>query len=249
MNKLGILPAPIRIDKQHIYTHVVSGELFTGVTSILGMKAQDWLKFWTTKENYNYMISNWDIEKRYSQSEKEELLYKAKNAYAKKSRDAMSKGKEAHLWIEKYLEGNQQQISNDENIRNCIVSFLDFEKNRKVEWLLSEFIVASEIHKYAGTLDAYAMVDGKKTLIDFKTSKGMSGDYFLQTAAYQLALEEMGEKPDQRMILRLPKDGGNLEVLVVPSRLEFDKEVFLALRQVYRWDLSIDKFKKLKLIK
>ena len=249
MNKLGILPAPVEIDKRHVYTHVVTGEMFTGVTSILSMKAQDWLKFWTTKENYNYMMSNWDVKKQYTEKEKEELLFKAKNAYNIKSKDALSKGKEAHNWVEDYLHEKNPALPSDEKVLSCIKAFLEFEKQKKVEWLLSEFIVASEVNKYAGTLDAYAMVDGKKTLIDFKTSKGMSGDYFLQTAAYQLALEEMGEKPDQRMIMRLPKDGGALDVMIVPSKLEFDKEIFLALRETYRWNLYMDRFREQGLIK
>ena len=244
MNKLGIAPARIRIDKKtHTYTHTVSGDMYTGVTTILGVRGADWLKFWTTKENYNYMMSNWDIGKTYTQTEKEQLLYEAKTAHTRKSKAALSDGKIAHQWIEHYLAETPKLMPESEKAKNAILAFLDFEIKHNVEWLLSEFIVASEVNRYAGTLDAYAKVDGLKTLIDFKTSNHLNDDVFLQTAGYQIALEEMGEKPDRRMVIRLPKDGGKLEIVTIPSDLTFDKQTFLSLRQAHRWNLYTQRFR------
>jgi len=104
-----------------------------------------------------------------------------------------------------------------------------------VYWLASELVVGSEIHEFGGTLDALAIVNGIPTLIDFKTSNQISKDYFIQTAAYDLALDEMGVKTWQRLILRIPKDGSDFEALIVPTPLDLDRAAFLSLRQVQRW--------------
>ena len=87
-----------------------------------------------------------------------------------------------------------------------------------------------------------AYVDNIPTLIDFKTSNQFSPDYALQTAAYFLALEEMGFKVLQRIILRIPKDGGEFETITLPNnlengnRLELDIKGFLALRELQMVD-------------
>ena len=72
-------------------------------------------------------------------------------------------------------------------------------------------MLASVINMFAGTVDAVAEVDDVLTVVDFKTSSQISDEYFLQTSAYWLLLDENlveGEKrPEQRLILRIPKDG------------------------------------------
>ena len=249
MNKLKLKPAPIHRNEDHIYTHDLTRELYTGVTTILGVRSADWLKFWTTKRNYEYMMENWDIRKLYTQKEKEDLLLKAKNAHAQRSKEALNTGKKAHLWIEHYLDGKNPPVPQDEKLKNSISSFIEYEKQHKIDWLLSEFVVCSEVYKYAGTLDAYAVVDGKKTLIDFKTSNHFSEDMFIQTAGYQNCLEEMGEIPEQRMIIRIPKDGTKVETLVVPTVYKFDRETFLHLREVHRWNVYIQNLKNNKILK
>jgi len=56
-----------------------------------------------------------------------------------------------------------------------------------------EFIerqVWSRSHRYAGTVDALAEIDGKFGVLDIKTSPGFYPEYNLQTAAYVTALKE-----------------------------------------------------------
>ena len=83
--------------------------------------------------------------------------------------------------------------------------------------ILIERIVYSKRHRYAGTLDLLARVDGVLTMIDFKTGKAVYHEAHLQAAAYSAALEEMGyREPTQSLIVRLPKVAGDPPVEVVP---------------------------------
>lgn len=177
-----------------------------------------------------------------------EFLKNAKGAFRRKTKEAAESGTIAHDYIENHICERKQpkelilKINKDEKAKNSIKAFDKWEKEHKVEWLASELVIGSELHEFGGTLDGIAYVDAIPTLIDFKTSQQISEDYFLQTAAYSIALEEMGLKTLQRIILRIPKDGSEFETLTLQNnledgnRLELDKSGFIALRQIQRVD-------------
>lgn len=100
-----------------------------------------------------------------------------------------------------------------------------------------EQMVYSRTHRYAGTMDLLAEVDGVVTLVDFKTGKSIYGEAHLQNVAYQMALKEMGHAaPAAGLIVRLPKvetDPG-FEVAPVPPCDEL-YPVFLHLLHVWAW--------------
>ncbi|MBI4224804.1 MAG: hypothetical protein HY617_00580 [Candidatus Sungbacteria bacterium] len=85
-----------------------------------------------------------------------------------------------------------------------VSAFQKFNEQRKIEFH-PEFIerrIWSPRHRYAGTLDAVAWVDGKFGVLDIKTSTGFYPEYNLQTAAYVTALQEFEVKKS----LALPRD-------------------------------------------
>ena len=176
------------------------------------------------------------------------FLKEAKGAFRRYTKGAAESGTIAHDYIENHVCEKPQpkelviKINKDNNAKNSVKSFDAWEREHKVEWVASELVIGSETHEFGGTLDAIAYVDNIPSLIDFKTSNQISADYFLQTAAYQIALEEMGFMPLQRIILRIPKNGDGFETVTLPNNLEngnrlaLDKSGFLALRQVQRVD-------------
>ena len=83
----------------------------------------------------------------------------------------------------------------------------------------AEQIVYSKELNVIGTFDALAEVDGKITLIDYKTSKSLHPDYILQLIGYcilwheeKIASEDKS-KPDieQMMIIHLDKENGEMK--------------------------------------
>ena len=93
-----------------------------------------------------------------------------------------------------------------------------------------------------------ANVEKELCVIDFKTSNFLSEDVYLQTAGYWLLLDEnlldTEERPYQRIVLRLPKDGSGFEHRVVPTPLQFDTDTFLRLREIHRWNLLAERLNK-----
>jgi predicted RecB family nuclease len=238
MNKLNINADVGFIEDGHTYVRNADGELLTGVTTILDILNKPFLIAWAAKEVYNFLLDKQEEIKKMSPEEYEKLLFTAKNSRLKKSEKALDSGKIAHGWIEKHIGGEHNPLPDDKEAQNAVNAFLKWEKENNPEWLASELIVASSSQDFAGTLDAVARINGKIYLIDFKTSKQISPEYYLQTAAYQFCLEEMGAKVDGRLILRLPKDGKVAEAQEVPTPYEFDRDTFIHLRQVYRWQLN-----------
>ena len=97
---------------------------------------------------------------------------------------------------------SQNQI---ESAGNSFKLFLKWEKQHKLEPILLEEQLISEKWKYGGTPDFYGLVDGEKTLLDFKSS-GIYSDQFIQLAAYKNLLEEANKKVDNCWVLVLPID-------------------------------------------
>jgi hypothetical protein len=145
-------------------------------------------------------------------------------------------------------------------------AFMAYEDWAKAVQLRPRFIeqtVYSRQHQYAGTMDLLADLNAAAllgvlerqgavdrdlaawltarstvtALIDFKSSKAIYGESFLQSAAYQKALIEMGHgRPDGGLIVRLPKvttDPG-FEVAVVPNARQL-MPAFLAARELFNW--------------
>lgn len=232
-------------EAEHTYTRKSDGYLLTGVTTILEVRAKDWLKWWPVKLMYQTLLPRLKDVQGISEQEWDEVLLDAKKAHTKKSKEAKDLGQKVHDWIEGYIKAKLGSKAlptppDEEKIANAVNQFLAWEKEHKIQWLKSELIVASMKHLFGGTVDFLAMIDGKLTLGDFKTNSRISEEVFLQTAGYQVALEEMGVKPEQRMVVRVPKDGSEFEAKVIPTPLDFDKEVFLHLREVHRWNLLIE---------
>lgn len=225
-------------------------ELYTGVTTILNVRQKDFLKWWTVKMMYENLLPRLQDVQGITKKKWNEILMEAKKAHIQKSDKAKEIGGAVHDYLEAYIKeklGEEAslpkgtvELLKSEEAQSSIKAFKEWEKANDVEWHNSEEIVASHDYKFAGTLDFIAKVNGKLTLGDFKTSSIISEDAYLQTAAYQICLEEMGVNDiEQRMIIRIPKDGNSVEVRKVPTDLEFDQRVFLAERLIHQWNLYV----------
>jgi PD-(D/E)XK nuclease superfamily len=78
----------------------------------------------------------------------------------------------------------------------------------------TEIRLISPTYKFGGTIDAVGNVGNQLCLLDWKTSKGIYDDYFVQVAAYAMLWEE--NFPDRPLlggyhILRIDKETGDYD--------------------------------------
>ena len=118
-------------------------------------------------------------------------------------KQSASEGTLIHETIEKIFHGKLQSI--DPLISPAINAFLKFReaKNIQVDPEFVEKQVVNYADRYAGTIDAVALIDGKFGVLDIKTSQAIYRDYNLQTSAYLAALEKDFKNLQTRWILRI----------------------------------------------
>lgn len=117
--------------------------------------------------------------------------------------NSAKEGSLIHEIAEKYLIGEQPDIPAE--IQPAISAFLNFleERNVHVDKDFVEKRVFHPLHRYAGTIDALALIDGKFGVLDIKTSQAIYRDYNLQTSAYLEALLPELPSLETRWILRI----------------------------------------------
>lgn len=120
----------------------------------------------------------------------------------------------------------------------AFMAYEDWASSVNLEPLFIEQTLWSLTHGYAGTMDLLAKVNGRTTLIDFKTSKGIYAEYDLQNVAYQVALAEMGHDLPEGggLIVRLPKTEIDPAFEVHPcASIEDSLPVFLSALRLWQW--------------
>lgn len=82
--------------------------------------------------------------------------------------------------------------------------YVNFRQRFPLEILAMEMQLISEKYEEAGTLDRYVEIDGKRMILDIKTSNALYDHYWLQLAAYKRMFEDIsGQTVDAVGILWL----------------------------------------------
>ncbi len=101
-------------------------------------------------------------------------------------------------------------------------SFLE-AKDIQVERENVERRILHPEHRYAGTIDVVARINGKLGVLDIKTSQAIYRDYNLQTAAYMEALLPEFPELSTRWILRIDQNS-RCEICGATKRLKGGRE-------------------------
>jgi hypothetical protein len=176
-----------KVSKAHVRYKLSDGTTVPGATTITGLLNKPFLITWANRLGLEGIDST-------------------------KYRDAAAEiGTLAHQMIQDYLQGAETDFSNytKEQIslaENAVLSFFEWEKGHKIEPIICEIPLVSELHRFGGTVDCYCMLDGEPTLLDFKTGKAIYDEYFVQLAGYKNLLEEHDHPVKSCHILRVGRD-------------------------------------------
>jgi hypothetical protein len=147
-------------------------------------------------------------------------------------------GSLAHRMIEDYLEGRQTDFSDvtlnqKAQAENSVLSFLEWQKNHKIEVIFMEKQLVSESYRFGGTGDIYATVDGKKELVELKTGSGIWPEHFVQTAANVWLLKENGFEVDRARVLNIPRSEDEAFAEAILPNYGGQLELFLHCLAIY----------------
>lgn len=163
----------------------VDGKAVPGVTTVIGLRAKPALVKWAN----NLGLAGIDSSKF--------------------TDDKASIGTLAHAMILDHFTGKQTDVSDYtpnqvDAAENSLLSFYEWEKGKTIKPVLIEAPLTSTIG-YGGTIDLYAVIDGVRTLVDFKTGSGIYDEHYYQLAAYKNLILESGQPVDQARILNIPR--------------------------------------------
>lgn len=91
-------------------------------------------------------------------------------------------GTAVHIMAEKIARGHEHEIA--EEHRPFAEAYARFLRDYQPDFETLEQKVCNLTHSYGGTYDAIARINGKRTIIDYKTSKTLQPKIALQLAAY-----------------------------------------------------------------
>jgi len=193
------------------YLRPSTGERVPGVTSITGLVDKD-LAQWGSDQAVRWMVDNWYTWNPGGKSD-EKAFNGARYRWREFRNERGAVGTGVHNYIEDVILGagpfvddldteQQKIVFQWEDM--CFTTGMDFWGTERQVWG----------DGYAGTLDAYATLNGKRVLVDWKTSKSVHWEYYMQLAAllnadFQFTQVEAGTSGAHSAEL---KDGdGNVE--------------------------------------
>lgn len=227
-------------DAKHSY-HVIEGDQkfkVPSVTTICGIIDKSAaLTQWASNSAVNYIEGAVLSDTPYTDTYLASVLHAARYAHRAIKTDAANVGTQAHHWLEAHFKhGLIPELPEDGRVRNCVHAALEWMGEHKVEKVEVEKRVYSRVHRFSGTLDKLAVVDGVLSLLDWKSSKNLYAEYHLQTAAYVAAYqEETGIAVPQRVLIKLGKEDGVFQDHILPTEEQGkDFEAFLAALTLYK---------------
>lgn len=152
------------------------------------------------------------------------LVRQARRAHVEHSNVGKKAGKVGHALVEALLLGKAVTLPTDPQERkyaeSVATAFEAWKAEYKPKILGTEEAVYSLLHDVAGTYDLLCEIDGRKYIVDFKTTNpsyynpdGIYAEYFCQLGGYLIAYEEQNKaEVDGAMIVNLPKDGSEFKV-------------------------------------
>jgi hypothetical protein len=191
------------------------GARVPGVTTICGLLEKPFLKVWANN------IGLQGIKMREYVDDKAQI------------------GTLAHQMVQDYLEGNKTDLTDYtkeqiDKAENALISFYEWEKEQNIEIIEMETHLVSDEMLIGGTIDCLCRLNGKMTLLDFKTGKAIYQDYYMQVSAYKALLEEQGKDIEQVAILRIGRDETEGFDFIAVDDTNRYFETFLHLNEIYK---------------
>lgn len=188
----------------------------TGVTSVIDKSRP--LIYWAVGLFKDYLMQNLkDLIEDNKGDKISALIEEAAKQHSIKKQAAADIGTQVHAWVEAFIKAKSKkdwpEIPKDPQVFNGVSAFLKWVEEYEVEFKSSERHIYSKKYKYAGIMDAEAVIKRKLCVIDFKTSKAIYPEMRFQVAAYQAAVEEETEKEysGNKWLARFDKETGDFE--------------------------------------
>ncbi len=151
--------------------------------------------------------------------------------------DARRLGSAVHKVCEEYVRTRRAPDGLSPELLPFISAYRQWFDRHVDEVLAIEQFVWHKTDRYGGTTDLIARLrDGRRALIDIKTSNSAAAEYRLQLTAYDEAEQSHGQPPaDVRMIVRLPSRQPGICLPLEYDDPDGDRTAWAGALALYRW--------------
>lgn len=159
--------------------------------------------------------------------------------FKKQDNTAANLGSHVHSVCERIAKGEDTGDIQEAAVP-YVNSFRQFIEDYSPEFVETEATVFSRTHGYAGTADAFIIIDGKLYVVDYKTGKSVWPEVALQLAAYRHGdffgrsdgTEDPIPKVDGALVLHIRPEG----YTAIPVDAGADTfDTFLSALDIFRW--------------
>lgn len=158
-----------------------------------------------------------------------------RQSYDKVLDERAMEGTFAHeLFHEKlFKEGKEFDVSTEYRLmkaKEYLLTFEDFLNENELNPIWGEKSLSCD--KYGGTIDLYCELNGKKTILDYKTSKKFYSSHFIQLGAYINLLNNHDYEVEQVAILCI-RDGSYKIKIIDVNDMELYRNIFEKLSNLF----------------
>jgi len=227
---------------KHLYT--ANGVPADGVTTALRAIAKPALVDWAANMAAEHVVKALRPGQTMNEMSIKALANECRLAHRKKKEAAGDVGTFIHEWVEHFVKTGEEKDVEHHEIKAGVSAFKKWIASTPgMRFLASEGKVYSKTHNFAGTFDFILEADGRQYIGDLKTGKAIYPEHFLQTSAYQLALQEEfpGREFAGHIVVNCRKDGGLDIATSDADDFPENRDVFLAALKIHRWQKPADK--------
>lgn len=223
------------------HRYKIDGVYASGVTTALGVIAKPQLIYWAAGEAAKYIKSQLKPGVALDELEINDLVAEAKKAHTKKRDRAADAGTYIHDWIEAFVKGEEPELPVNEKLQRVIRDFKNFWDDKKPEVLYPERMLCSPTKMLAGRVDLICKIDGKLTILDWKTGSGIYPNMFMQLAAYALMYEE--EFPEQKVeqLCIVNASVNNMFDYQIRNEVDLMKDAYVTALHLYKVNKEVEK--------
>lgn len=185
------------------------------------------LTYWAAGSACDYICEQLKQHPDFGNNELFSYIESARKNFRSVSKAAMDTGSRIHDAVEQYFKTGKEPFKPSDQVMSGFLAFLEWKDAHKVEPISLEHTVYG--YDWAGTLDFYGLFDGRKYVIDWKSSKGVYDEMRYQVSGYRSAVGDC----EGCGILRLDKETGYPEWVDTSETYDDDLSVFNILTDLW----------------
>ena len=215
--------------QKHRYT--INGKPAKGVTTVLQRLNKPALVVWAASEAKKYIEANLKPGVALDEVEIQQLAKDAMWAHRNRKDTAAEMGTFVHQFLQDWIEGNPQPMPINPQLQKAVNAFIKWYEKQTMEGNCEQRLCSPTL-SLAGTVDFVGQLDGKLTILDWKSGSGIYPEYLYQMGAYaEMYDEEFGQKVEQVGVINCS--------VKAPFKTYFTSEV-QPLKDIYKDLLSLD---------